>query len=427
MKTRGRFTTQLPRVSELPTTSKRVPFLQAATEEMKWREFINPIRDLDMAKIVSWLEWDQRGVFPDVQWAYIFIERYALLASLVERRLAALDELSWSIKATVDKKSDRILANEQKAFLQERYAHIQNVDELITEAAMTAFRGFTIAQPINASGEVDFINPEQLVCFDRWNFCRLGRNGDFYWNPRALPQMPESLGEKNRVDPDSIILHECDRPIDRSALIIFQRQQECEKNWDGFIWIFGIPLPIIIGPDNVPADKEREYEAAAAMVSTGGTGYLPHGSSVKYPEHVRIDSPFKQRLDYLREEIVLMATGGLLSILSTPNGGGSSQQHGEAFKQIMRAEAKRISRRVFQKYLDDRMLAAEFPGYPALAYFEISANEVFNPSEVVRDAAVLAKAGFAITQADIEERTGYLLEPLPNTCPALLSEGRETA
>ena len=114
-------------------------------------------------------------------------------------------------------------------------------------------------------------------------------------------------------------------------------------------------------------------------------------------------------------------------MLSTPDGGGSAQQHGNAFKQIMRAEAKRISRRVFQKYLDARMLAAEFPGCPALAYFEISANEVFNPSEVVRDAATLAKAGFAITQADIEERTGYLLEPLPPTCPALLSGGREIA
>ena len=229
MKTRSRLTKQFPYVSALPAPLKNAPVLQADIEEMKWREFINPIRDLNMAKIVSWLEWDQRGVFPDVQWAYLFIERYALLSSLVERRLAALDELSWSIKATVDKKADRILAKDQQAFLQERCAHIQNVDELITEAAMTAFRGFTIAQPINASGDVDFISPTQLVCFDRFNFCRAGHKGDFYWNPRALPQMADSLGEKNRVDPDSIILHECDRPIDRAALIIFQRQQDCEK------------------------------------------------------------------------------------------------------------------------------------------------------------------------------------------------------
>jgi hypothetical protein len=86
--------------------------------------------------------------------------------------------------------------------------------------------------------------------------------------------------------------------------------------------------------------------------------------------------------------------------------------HKDTFDELAKGHAQRISE-AFQRNFDRPLLAAEFPGQPVLAYFELCANEETNVGEVVKDVAALATAGYAVKPEQVEEKTGYEVELRP--------------
>jgi hypothetical protein len=234
--------------------------------------------------------------------------------------------------------------------------------------------------------------------------------GDWYWNPEARQVGVRSLPPENRIVPEDFIVRTVARHVNRPALIKYIRKNLGEKNWSSYVEIYGIPPVIIIMPPNVAKGREAEYEQAAADVASGGRGTLPNGTQVEFAGEARGSQPFKEYCDWIDGQMVMLGTGGLLTVLSMPQGmgSGSSGEHGDAFRQLARAESYRISE-IFQRQLDKATLARLFPGKPALAYFEIAAREQNDPSKILTDAGLAKNAGFAMDADELSERTGYTL------------------
>lgn len=56
-------------------------------------------------------------------------------------------------------------------------------------------------------------------------------------------------------------------------------------------------------------------------------------------------------------------------------------------------------------------LAKQFPAAPPLAYWELAFREEVDGADVIKDAQGLKGAGFSMDPADLEEKTGYKVQP----------------
>ncbi|NQT93675.1 MAG: hypothetical protein HQ559_13020, partial [Lentisphaerae bacterium] len=284
---------------------------QMVSQLNRWRNNYNPLRNLTIARAVSLLEAGIRGEFADPQWTYMFIEMTnPECLALVERRTSAITEMDYNAKIVSEDKRlrdfDEKLAEDQRESLVAGYNEIGNLYEAIEHLAMATFRMYSHVQAHpDSDGVIRHLEP-----LDQWNSVRDGLKGPWFWNQEAKQTTADSLGQEAMLDPerDMLIIRERLRHVDRPGLIHTIRSSLCDKDWDGFVEIYGLPNPVIIGPANVPVDKETEYRDAATDVSEGGGGYLPNGADVKYPNETRSQSPFEQRLEWLQKQIILVGT-----------------------------------------------------------------------------------------------------------------------
>lgn len=378
----------------------------------RWREQYNPLRGLTIARAVALLECYFRGEMADLQWCYFFIEQTDPdLFALVERRTSAITSLDWNIKVTPENKRrsnfDEKLAEDQAAFLREQYDAIDNLYEAIDHLAMATFRGFAhLELHRKPDGSITHLEP-----LDQWNVVRNGLRGEWKYNPDARSTTFSGVSEDNLIDPAQWLVRDTKRHVNRIALIKFIRQNLSQKDWDAFIEIYGLPATIIVGPPNVPTDKESEYKSAAEGVSEGGSGYLPYGSTVHTADGPRGVNPFRDHLRYLQEQLILAGTGGLLTML-TQSGSGTlaGSAHKETFDKIAEAEARKISSGVFQRQLDLPSLSLEFPGKPILAYFDLAAEAQEDVGAIVDQVSKLSTAGYVIDPSEVSEKTGLTVE-----------------
>lgn len=379
------------------------------------REQTNPLRSLTISRAISLMESAQRGDFLELQWLYWFIEQTEpVLIALQERRYGRLTEMDWQIK-TIPKQRrrasfDEALADEQTAALAETYDRIDNLKEAIEHLASGTFRLYAhLNIQRDPAGAVVHLEP-----LDQWNFLRNGMFGDWFWNPDAIVTNWQSLPPANRIVPEDFIIRTVARHIDRPGLIKQIRKNLGEKDWSGFLEIYGIPTPIIIMPTGAKDTDKSLYEAAGRAIAEGRAVALPAGSDAKFPGEIRGNAPFKEYLDWCDSQMVLVGTGGLLSMLAMPQGigSGASDNHDAAFQSIAKAEAYRISE-LFQRRLDKEILAAAFPGKPVLAYFEIAAQDATDPGVILDHAVKARNAGLQMDPAELSEQTGYTLTLLP--------------
>ena len=380
-----------------------------------WRDQLNPLRTLNMPRAVAYLEAAQRGMNADLQWAFRMIERRdADMLALIERRLSALEELNVSVKIMSEKvatdrgmKIDKALAEDQAAALREAYNRIENLYEAMAWMSMAVFRGYAHAQFVLDDQVALPGSANKIVPIPQWNWVRAGTQGDWYFNERAVQVLYNYLGDEQRIDPRYFLIREWERPIDEIGIIKFLRMSLSQKDWDGFIEIYGIPGWIIIMPESVPEDKESEYRAAAENIAKGGSGALPHSSDAKAADSPRGVAPFRDHLQYITEKLILAGTGGMLTMLAAPGSGTlAGGAHKETFDKIARAEARRISE-IFQRQFDRQILDAVFAGKPRFAYFDICAAEEQDVGAVCTQILQLNQAGFKVDPDQVTETTGY--------------------
>ncbi len=391
----------------------------------RWRENYNPLRALSFPRAVTMAESYARGWMADLQWTYSYIEQTDEdLFALLERRTSRLLEMDYA--AVKKKDADKGLATEQAAFLEERFNKIDNLYEAIEHLAMASFRGFAHCEKwYNDQGELS-----HLEIVDQWNCVRDGLSGGWKYNPQALQTSYFALDDALIMPAENFLYRETRRHINRIALFKFLRGSLCQKDWDAFIEIYGIPSGIITGPPNIPTDKAADFEAAAREISEGGSGYLPNGSTYTPNDKPRGNSPFHERLEYLSEKLILAGTGGMLTMLARSGSGTlAGGAHTDVFEQIAKAEARKISELVNEQ-LAVGWLEEKFPGKPHAAYFALSANEETKVGEIIAHVGALALAGYQVDQEEVTERTGYTvtLKPAADGQPASLGglDGRSS-
>jgi hypothetical protein len=112
-------------------------------------------------------------------------------------------------------------------------------------------------------------------------------------------------------------------------------------------------------------------------------------------------------LETLDKEIVMAITSGALTMLAESGSGTlAGGAHSDTFMRVARALARRVTE-CFQRQFDAFILSRAFPGQPALAYFEILANEEVDTGEIIEDVKGLAEAGYDVDAAQLQEKTAY--------------------
>lgn len=382
----------------------------------KWRDQYNPLRGITLARAVTLIECYRRGEMADLQWAYSFAEEADEdLFALVERRTSSIGEMDWNIKAIPKNKRrddfDQALADDQAAALRESYERIDNLQDAIEHMAMASFRGFAHAEKQSlkpeSNGAVD-----HLEVVDQWNLVRDGYRGAWKYNPDARPTTYAGLtGEP--LPMERFIYRERPRHINRIGLIKLLRTALGVKDWVAFIEIYGIPSGIVIMPANVRTEDAPAYREDSRRISEGGSGALPAGSNYIPNDQPRGVNPFSAYLDYLTQKLVLVGTGGLLTML-TQSGSGTlaGSAHTDTFKTLAKSEARKISQS-FNRGLDADILNQNFPGKPHLAYWELAAQEETETSEIVEEVLKLSQAGYQADPGEVGEKTGYTLTVKP--------------
>ena len=402
------------------------------TSANRWRDSYNPLRGLTMARAVSFMEDAQRGVMADLQWLYgseLGIEATdADLMAIIERTVAGVADMDWQI-VTADKETrgfDEKLAEDQKAFLEASYNACDNLADAIEHLVMARFRGFSHLSPwLKEDWMLEHLEP-----LPQWNMVRNGTRREWAWNPEAQQKSYRAFSGDALLSPESYIVLENRRPVNRIALIKYIRSTISEKDWDAYVEIYGLPGVFIIMPPNVPQGEEEKYAAIADDAAEAGSGSLPHGSDVKTMSEVRGVQPFQMRLEWLQKQLVLAGTGGLLTMLSEPTGigGGASDTHASVWDTIIRRVAHKIESPFNQQY-DRRALAAVFPGRPMLAQFSLRAKQEKDVDSAVQNISTLSNAGYLVSPEQVTAETGYevTLKPQPTTDPfAAAFRGRES-
>jgi phage gp29-like protein len=388
----------------------------------KWRDSLNPLRSLNMPRAVSMMEQGQRGIYADLQWTYAAETGLEAtdtdLMVIIERTIAFLSDCAWSVK-TIDPETDDYdakLATDQAAYLKSVYNTIDNIEDAVQHLCMARFRGFAHLQPWVSPTDNAIV--QHLEILPQWNMVRNGPRGAWAWNPEAQQIPFESIPAANRLEPTDYIALVNPRPINRIGLIKYIRATVADKDWDGYVEIYGLPGYFIIMPPSVPNGRETEYANLAADAAEAGSGALPAGSDVKTMSEVRGSQPFQPRLEWLQKQLVLAGTGGLLTMLAESGSGTlAGSVHAQAFAAIGRRQARIISQ-AFQRQLDARLLALLFPGRPIQAYFELREKQETDINEAVKNIATLASAGFIPDAAQVSEETGYDVVYTPPAAPA---------
>jgi len=373
-----------------------------------WRAQFNPLRGLTIAQLVTMLEAAERGNYARLQWLYRFVEkRNSTLRAVLQRRQASMTRLDWDIRLrdAATSTSPRSLAARQAAVLRDAYERIENLREAVTFLALAEFRGYAhLERHFDARGRT-----VRLAPVPQWFWARLGPDAPWQYNAEARPGLP--MPGDPVLDPRRFIYRENDSPIDEIAVIAHVRQSLSQKDWDGFVEVYGLPPLFLELPADIPAEREAEFQAQAEAIIGDARGTVPHGTQIHTVDSgARGQNPFAEHLKYQDEMIVLAATGGKLTALAESGSGTlAGGAHQRAFDDITEAEAALISE-IFQQQFDKPLLAQTFPGEPQLAYFELAVTRSLDPTDVINQALTLARAGYEIDPAELSEKTGFRLK-----------------
>ncbi len=392
--------------------SDKTAELYEKSEAAAWAETLNPLRGLSIDRAIRIYDNARIGAYADLQWLYNEIETAdPTLLTCVERRSTALLETDTTVRMVDADKArgfDEKLAEDQAGFLTMCFADAArgNLNEALEHLGLAFFRGFSHVRPLYAPA-MNTLDGFDIL--DGWNFCRDIQDGTWWWNPDAA-SVPTS--NFKQIPAGELVSVVRSRHVDYPTLEIYIRRALGDKKYGIFLERYGVPPVIIVMPDNMDPDKAPLYEAAALKVAKGASGTAPYGSTINYATEARGVNPFTEFLKHQQELIVLMSTGGILTSLSSPTGigGGASDTHEKTWRTIIRRDCKLITTPVNRVVVTD-LLNANFPGRPHLAYFDF-ADPQPTADEVFGTAAKAKEAGYRVRQADLEEKSGYTLEPI---------------
>jgi phage gp29-like protein len=385
---------------------------------------VNPLRGINAQRLIELLEMGQRGFYSRLQWLFYFVEKRDPMVRAVKRRLlSSLRGLDWNIKIPDKLEADKKeIAEKQQNDLRAAYDKVGNLRDALNFLALADLRGYSHLEKVYngaTAAPIEDLDPWTIVelrIVEQWFWAREGSYGPWLYNKDA--------SETNRgdaIDPANFIIREVDDAADEIFAEHAIKRKVNDADWDGFLEDYGIPPMFIIGPPNVPKDREAEYQKMAEAAVSAQRGYLPNGATLESPSATGSGGAgvFAERLKYIDEQIVIAGTSGQLTVLAESGSGtlaGEAQK--KAFDEIAQAIADEVSE-IMQQQFDKPFLSRTHKDEPVLAYFELTKVDAEKAGKILKDAKDAADAGFAIDEQELSEKTGYTMRFVGKSGPTL--------
>lgn len=391
-----------------PLHFSQLDLREMATERDKWLDHTNPLDCISVEVVRRCQSEAMRGAWAQMQWTWEQLEPAdPILATCVERRLSALRRIPWDIvKKEGLSDAEDLLAEAQLRTLTDFANALENLDEGIAALAQASFRHFRHIQLYETE-----LGTLRLNCTDNWNWCRDGYAGAWQWNPAAT--YGRTIGEPLPVAPGSIVSRLCARPIDLPAMMLCLDRKNAKAQWQVFNGRYGTPAVFAIMPQGISENMRADYIRFARQCISNAAGVLPHGSDVKtvQPGSGGPDT-FARLLEVSTQELVLRATGGLMTMLTAPGAGtntATGSAHQDAFDDLAAAEAEEIAA-VLNEKLFAPVLDQWHPGQPHLVEFIMKRPDSDNAAGAVQNIVALAGAGYKTEAEQASGLTGLQLE-----------------
>ena len=391
-----------------PHQFSRLDLEELALPQDRWLNYERPLEFLSVDTIRRAMGESLRGAWAQIQWMWEQLEPAdAILSTCVERRLGALKRIPWDIVKKEDlSDAEDTLAEAQLRTLRDLANAIENIDEGIAALAQASFRHYRHLQML----ETDY-GTLRLNITENWNWCRDGYRGPWRWNPAATYGLTK--GEPLPVPQESIISRICPRPIDQPAMMLALDRKNARAQWLVFNGRYGVPPLFAIMPSGIDAATRAKYMDFARRCISNAAGVLPAGSDVKAvnPGSTGPDT-FSKLIELSTQEMVLRATGGLMTMLTAPGAGTNTETgsaHQDAFDDLAAAEAEEIAS-VLQERLFAPALEQWHPGQPHLVEFTMRRPDSDNATGTIANVASLAGAGYRTDAAQVADLTGLAVQ-----------------
>ena len=387
-----------------PWNFSTVDLQDMARERDRWLDFTSPLDFLSVDVVRRAQNEATRGAYAQLQWLWEQLEPAdSILATCVERRLGALKRIPWDIRKK-DGLSDAedLLAEAQLRTVQDFANAIENLDEGIEALAQASFRHYRHIQLLETEA-----GALRLNLTENWNWARDGYAGAWQWNPAATYGL--TRGMPLPVDPASIVTRICARPIDQPAMMLCLDRKNAKAQWLVYNGRYGTPPVFAIMPQGVDESLRKEYIKFAMQCVSNAAGVLPAGADVKTvtPGNGGPDT-FSRMIDLSTQELVLRATGGLMTMLTAPGAGtntATGSAHQDAFDDLAASEGAQIAA-LLQEKIFAPVLEQWHPGQPQLVEFVMRRPDSDTAAGSVANIAALAASGYRTPDEQVAELTG---------------------
>lgn len=387
-----------------PWNFSTVDLQDQARERDRWLDFTSPLDFISVDVVRRAQNEATRGAYAQLQWLWEQLEPAdPILATCVERRLGALKRIPWDIRKK-DGLSDAedLLAEAQLRTVQDFANAIENLDEGIEALAQASFRHYRHIQLLETED-----GSLRLNLTENWNWARDGYAGAWQWNPAATYGL--TRGMPLPVDPASIVTRICARPIDQPAMMLCLDRKNAKAQWLVYNGRYGTPPVFAIMPQGVDEGLRKEYIKFAMQCVSNAAGVLPAGADVKTvtPGNGGPDT-FSRMIDLSTQELVLRATGGLMTMLTAPGAGtntATGSAHQDAFDDLAASEGAQIAA-LLQEKLFAPVLEQWHPGQPQLVEFVMRRPDSDNAAGSVQNIVSLAASGYRTPDEQVAELTG---------------------
>lgn len=391
-------------------------FIPLTTDNPNYKNVYNPLRILTEQQICMMIDNARSGRISQLQLLYSILEGACLtLAMCIQRRESALPD--WTIKLRETRRYhsfDQKLADEQSDFLYDQFVQCEDSGTLL-QALDTlhkaVFRGLGVVLPI-----YDQFGLQKILSLDPWNFAidftRHNELGQYplYWNPSGTDVI-DFKNDLERIPDGEVIANFSKAPIDNFGLQIYIAQQMGFESYCKLIARRGLPATYIVAPEDLPQENLQTWAEKAVECARGGSGAFPFGTNVITQEvNPGGATSIEGFLDYMNKQIVLASTGGTLASLAQATGLGSNlaDVQNDVFKTIVKHDAAKIGD-LINRGIAKKLLDAQFPNKPHLAYFDLEDESKQAPDKYLDDAVKAKNAGVTIDIQQLQELTGYRL------------------
>lgn len=371
----------------------------------KWLNFEQPLDFINVDAIRQCISEALRGAYARIQWMWEQLEPAdAFLATAIEKRESALGRIPWKIEKKADLTDiEDSIAEAQLRTINDFFNAVDNTDEAIKGFAQASFRHYRHIQMVETGNKMRFVPS------DNWNWVRDGYDGSWLWNPRASYGLTK--GQPIPVDPRSLLTRVCPRPIDHVAMMLCLDRKNAKAQWMTFNGRYGVPPLFVVLPPGLSEEAKQEHIKFALKCISNSSGVLSPGADVKTLSVQGTGGPetFKGVIDMSNQELVLRATGGLMTMLTAPGAGTTEETgntHQKAFDDLAAEEGKEISRLMTAGVVNP-LLDQWHPGQPYLVEFVIRHPEADDTQINVDLITRLRAAGYNIAEEQVTDLTGF--------------------